>query len=128
MLVAQSFQLFAVAHQALLSMGFSRQKYWSGLPLPSPGDLPDPGIKPSSLLSAAVAGSFLYHLHHLRSPGLYIFLNKCCKFKNSGTNVYTSSDSQTTSWFLCKTHNLRMNLELLVTVLPSQERYTALRK
>ena len=32
-------------HQAPLSMGFSRQKYWSGLPFPSPGDLPDPGIK-----------------------------------------------------------------------------------
>ena len=34
---------------APLSMGFSRQKYWNGLPLPSPGDLPDPGIKPGSL-------------------------------------------------------------------------------
>ena len=36
------------AHQAPLSMGFSRQGYWSGLPIPSPGDLPDPGIKPGS--------------------------------------------------------------------------------
>ena len=34
--------------EAPLSMGFSRQEYWSGLPLPSPGDLPDPGIKPGS--------------------------------------------------------------------------------
>ena len=34
-----------VAHQAPLSMGFSRQEYWSGLPFPSPGDLPDPGIE-----------------------------------------------------------------------------------
>ena len=34
--------------QALLSMEFSRQEYWSGLPFPSPGDLPDPGIKPWS--------------------------------------------------------------------------------
>ena len=45
-------QLFAtpwtVAHQAPLSMGFSRQEYWSELPFPSPGDLPDPGIKPRS--------------------------------------------------------------------------------
>ena len=45
-------QLFAtpwtVAHQAPLSMGFSRQEYWSGLPFPSPGDLPDSGIKPGS--------------------------------------------------------------------------------
>ena len=34
------------AHQAPLSIRFSRQEYWSGLPFPSPGDLPDPGIKP----------------------------------------------------------------------------------
>ena len=40
--------LWTVAHQAPLSMGFSRQEYWSGLPFPSPGDLPDPGIEPGS--------------------------------------------------------------------------------
>ena len=39
---------WTVAHQAPLSMGFSRQKYWSGLPFPSPGDLPDLGIEPRS--------------------------------------------------------------------------------
>ena len=39
---------WTVAHQARLSMGFSRQEYWSGLPFPSPGDLPNPGIKPRS--------------------------------------------------------------------------------
>ena len=38
----------AVASQSPLSMGFSRQEYWSGLPLPSPADLPNPGIKPGS--------------------------------------------------------------------------------
>ena len=41
-----------------MSMGFSRQEYWRGLPFPSPGDLPDPGIKPVSLASPAVAGRF----------------------------------------------------------------------
>ena len=40
---------WTVAHQAPLSMEFSRQVYWSGLPFPSPGDLPDPGIEPRSL-------------------------------------------------------------------------------
>ena len=40
--------LWTVAHQAPLSMEFSRQEYWSGLPFPSPGDLPNPGIKPRS--------------------------------------------------------------------------------
>ena len=39
---------WTVAYQAPLSMGFSRQEYWSGLPFPSPGDLPNPGIKPGS--------------------------------------------------------------------------------
>ena len=39
---------WTVAHQAPLSMGFSRQEYWSGLPFPSPGDLPNPGIKSGS--------------------------------------------------------------------------------
>ena len=39
---------WTVAYQASPSMGFSRQEYWSGLPFPSPRDLPDPGIKPGS--------------------------------------------------------------------------------
>ena len=47
-----------VAHQAPLSMEFSRQAYWSGLPFPSPGDLPDPGIERASLMSPALAGGF----------------------------------------------------------------------
>ena len=55
-------QLFAppwtVACQDLLSMEFSRQEYWSRLPLPSPGDLPDPGIEPTSLVSPALTSKF----------------------------------------------------------------------
>ena len=47
-----------VAFQALLSMELSRQDYWSGLPRPLPGDLPNPGIKPASLMSPALAGGF----------------------------------------------------------------------
>ena len=47
-----------VALQAPVSMGFSRQEYWSGLPFPPPGDLPDPGIKPMTLMSPALAGGF----------------------------------------------------------------------
>ena len=39
---------WTVAYRALPSMGFSRQEYWSGLPFPSPEDLPDPGLKPGS--------------------------------------------------------------------------------
>ena len=46
---------------APLSMGFSRQEYWSGLPFPYPGDLPDPGIEPGSLLHCR---QILYHLSY----------------------------------------------------------------
>ena len=49
---------WTVAHQALLSMEFSRQEYWSGLPFSSPRDLPDPGIKLASLGFLAWAGRF----------------------------------------------------------------------
>ena len=46
---------WTVARQASLSMGFSRQEYWSRLPCPPPGDFPDPGIEPVSLTSPALA-------------------------------------------------------------------------
>ena len=49
---------WTVACQAPLSMQFSRQEYWRGLPFPSPGDLPDPGIKLASLVSPALADGF----------------------------------------------------------------------
>ena len=49
---------WTVVRQALLSMGFSRQESWSGLPCPPPGDLPDPGIEPMSLMSPALTGGF----------------------------------------------------------------------
>ena len=50
--------LQVVAHQAPLSMGFSKQEYWSGLTFPSPGDLPNQGIQPMSLISLELAGGF----------------------------------------------------------------------
>ena len=49
---------WTVALQAPLSMRFSKQEYKSGLPCPSPKDLPNPGIKPASLISQALAGRF----------------------------------------------------------------------
>jgi len=50
--------LWIVAHWAPLSMGFSRQESWNGLPCLPPGELPDPGIEPTSLMSPALAGEF----------------------------------------------------------------------
>ena len=64
-------QLFAtpgtVAHQVPLSMGFPRQEYWSGLPLPSPGDLPNSGIKP---MSPAWQADF-YHCLFVKTQPVY---------------------------------------------------------
>ena len=50
--------LWIIANQAALSLEFSRQEYWSGLPFPSLGNLPNPGIKPASLMSPTLAGRF----------------------------------------------------------------------
>ena len=62
--VSNSVSLWTVVPQAPLFMGFSRQEYWSGLSCPPPGDLPDPGIKPMSLISPAIAdGFFIAHSH-----------------------------------------------------------------
>ena len=47
-----------VARQAPLSIEFSRQEYWNGLPYPTPGDLPDPGTEPASLVCTALTGVF----------------------------------------------------------------------
>ena len=58
---------WAIACQAPLSLGFSRQEYWSVLPFLYPGDLPDPGIEPTSPMSLALAGEFL-PLSHWGSP------------------------------------------------------------
>ena len=61
--------LWTIAHQAPLSMGFSRQRYWSEFPCPSPGDLPRPGIQPASLATPAVQADSLL-LRHRGSPDL----------------------------------------------------------
>ena len=57
--------LWTVAHQVLLSMGFPRQEYWSGLQFPAPGDLPNLGIELESPVSPALAGGFFI----TESPG-----------------------------------------------------------
>ena len=57
------------ACQVSLFMGFSRQEYWSGLPFPSPGDLPDPGIEPRSLMFPALAGRFFTTSTPGKPPG-----------------------------------------------------------
>ena len=58
--------LWTVVLQSPLSMGLSRQEYWSGLPFPSPGDLPNPGIEPTFLMSG-IGRQVCFHWRHLGS-------------------------------------------------------------
>ena len=71
--------MYTVAHLAPLSMGFSRQEYWSGLPCPIPGDLPDPGIKPASHKTPALAGRFFTAL----PPGKPHMASSFCFFEEA---------------------------------------------
>ena len=66
--------LWTIVRQAPLSVGFLRQESWSGLPFPTPGDLPSPGIKPTSPEPPALAGGFFT----TEPPGKPIFYNCCC--------------------------------------------------
>ena len=63
---------WTVAYQGPLSMGFSRQKYWSELPFLSPGYLPDPGIEPTSLAPPALAGRFFTTSTTWEAPLLHL--------------------------------------------------------
>ena len=80
----------SVAHQVLLSMGFSRQEYWSGLPFPSPGDLPKQGIEPTS---PALVGGF-FTTEPLESPtGTLLSHNSICSVVNQTCkNLFTSQE------------------------------------
>ena len=88
--------LWTVARQAPLSMGFSRQEHWSGLPCPPPGDLPVPGIEPMSLIPPALEVDSL-PLSHQGSywiwcgPDNQIVLEKLVKIQDSPFQVYSSS-------------------------------------
>ena len=73
------------AFQGSLSMGFSRQEYWSGLPFPSPGDLPDPGIEP---MSAALAGGFFTTEPPGKPAYIYIYTNIQYNHIYIGAGVY----------------------------------------
>ena len=75
-------------------MGFSRQEYWSGLPCPPPGDLPDPGIEPTSLMSPAWAGGFFT----TTGTGKPLYTVKTYSVENPSpsSNLSTQGDLDTT--------------------------------
>ena len=81
---------WTVAHQAPLSMEFSKQEYWSGLPFPFPGDLPNPGIEPMS--PALAGGFFTTELPEKPSGG-----DRCLSSFREGTRLHYSMESASKS-------------------------------
>ena len=86
--------LWTVAHQVPLSMKFSRQEYWSGLPIPSPGDLPDTGIEP---WSPAWAGKFLSTEPPGKPINQYKNLKNCCYLANKSQRCTSAISLQLNS-------------------------------
>ena len=70
--------LWIVAHKAPLSMGFSKQEYWSGLPCSPLGDLPNPRVKLASPMTPVLEADSL-PLSHQRSPGIFIESHEVCE-------------------------------------------------
>ena len=93
---------WTVARQAPLSMGFSRQEYWSGLPFSPPGNLPDPGIRPAPLTSPALAGGFF------TTSTAWFILSFCDNWPVGGVDFTVSHilDSARSSTFLGDLDNL----------------------
>ena len=86
--------LWTVAHQASLSMGFSRQEYWSGLPCLPLGNLPDPGREPMFLKSPALAGR-IFSTSTTWESQVKVYTLLCMKYKinndllnNTGSHLY----------------------------------------
>ena len=89
-----------ITRQVPLSMWLSRQEYWSELPCPSPGDLPNPGMKPASLMSPALAGGFFTtsttwedQLHILLITNLYMDFPVDSEVKNPPANAGDTGDT-----------------------------------
>ena len=101
---------WTVAHQAPLSMGFSRQEYWRGLPLPSPGDLPDPRIEPPSPVSPALAGRFFT----TEPPGRPSSWSTLCLFLVGGRG-----EGKTLAWRVGSSMDGNASLLLLITAFPT---------
>ena len=111
--VSDSVNLRTAAHQAPLSMGFSRREYWSGLPRPLTGDLPNPGVEPKSPASPALQTDSL-SLRHWRSPrlpiiiiindySLFLYLSACRPTRVCGSGLVGGVYFKHTALEACRT-------------------------
>ena len=115
---------WTVAHQAPLSMGFSRQEHWSGLPFPLSGDLPDPEIQPASPVSPALAGRFFtteppafYNILITRPPFLLLI---CPFYENSFSFLFTKLPK----WPLSHVQMTRLEHTMMAQAVYIQERHS----
>ena len=117
------FQLFVtlwgIAHQAPLSMGFSRQEYWSGLPCPPPGDLPGPGIEPTSLLPPALAGGFFTTSTTGKAPLRSVCVCMCDSHSVMPDSLWPHSSASRVHWFSRKKYGSGGH-SLLQGIFPTQ--------
>ena len=115
---------WTVAHQVFLSVGFPRQEYWSSLPSSSPGALPDRRIKPTSLVSSALAGGFLATMP-LGKPWDIVQLIYYVHFLFPLIRIWTSWEK----WFLSATASgpSRCSTNCMLTLnIPSRSIWTAM--
>ena len=103
---------WTIARQAPLSMGFSRQAYWSGLPCPPPQDLPNPGIESTSLMSPALAGRlFIYYrdsciMFYINTPHISVKpVLPLCHFMVTLQQIWSFAILPTTPCFLLPVAN-----------------------
>ena len=102
---------WVVAHQAPLSIGFSRQEYWSGLPFPPPGNLPDPGIEPAS---PALTGGFITTSEcHLGSYTNLLKIIKLCTKNDKSYGMLTIAQQH---WFFYS-HKNQKYLPFLIEII-----------
>ena len=110
--------LWTAAHQAPLSMGFSRQEYWSGLQCCPSGDLHDPGIKPVSLMSPVLAGGFFTTGATWEAPCIHGSFDS---FVNFVLFLFKKSiDRMTHKWLMtCNLENtvLKHLIPLIITII-----------
>ena len=121
--------LWTVTHQAPLSKGFSRQEYWSGLPCPPPGDLPDPGIEPASLYVSCFGRQVLYHERHLGSTSSSHMALKSIHTVGDSHSYTSNLDPPLSSrlrYLMASPHHLWISSTHLKASLPQAEPHIAL--
>ena len=133
--VFDSVTRWTVAHQAPLSMGFSRQEHWSGLPSPPPGDLPDPGIEFAVSYVPCIDRRVLYHQQSLGGPGQHCgppnssrSLRQTWRKGEQGLELWRTAVMKAGSGAICATPHRTQETEILTGHPPGAHLVKALRQ